>query len=131
MRSEIPAFGPATSLVAIPASWLVFRTVEITLMLTPLALVTVAWHTWLTDQRPRDPRFVAGALLATLAGCAIIPFLLPAPVPGMVACVLATAACSAGALFLLPFAKSRAKWLAFTGSAMTLLFVAFFFFLFA
>jgi hypothetical protein len=112
---------------------LVIGTVGVVWMLIPLVLTAAAWWKWGKAERPRDFPFVIGVSLATLACFEIIPFWIPVTtrweqlrVDVISYGALVAGVCTLVALLVLPFATLKAKWLAFTSSAMTLLFVAMF-----
>ena len=110
-------------------------------VVTPWALVALAWKKWArtrTKGTPLedlidDPAFLIGQALATVSCCALTPLLVPATywwsrfkmdavdrgliislVSGVIAC------------FILPFALKRAKWLAFASCLLNAGMVLFF-----
>lgn len=99
----------------------------------PFVLISAAWWRWGKAQQPRDLPFILGASLATLSCCEIVPFWIPVTtrwgqlrVDVISYGALVAVLCTIAALVILPFATLKAKWLAFTSSAVTLLFVAMF-----
>jgi hypothetical protein len=114
---------------------LVIGTVGVVWMVTPLVLTAAAWRKWDKAERPRDFPFIIGVSLGTLGCFEIIPFLLPNTtrweqlrVDIISYGALVAGVCILAALLVLPFATFKAKWLAFTSSAMTLVFIAMFLF---
>jgi hypothetical protein len=99
------------------------------------SLVTFAWKKW-AQARPQmnaegmgnDRPFLIGQILGTFSCCAPLFFLVPLTgswelLRGFGVIVSFGAALSA--LFILPFGRQRAKWLAVLGCAMNVAFFAF------
>lgn len=82
----------------------------------------------------RDPAFLVGQILATVSCSALIPFYIANTtrweqlrINGLEIGVLVSIVAAFAGLFVLPFGRSRAKWLPFVGCLMPGGFVVMFF----
>jgi len=110
----------------------VFVVLGLIWLATPWVLVPLAWRKWARARRKGnpledlidDPAFLIGQTLATVSCCAFVPVYIfvaakmdqPRQVLDSAVLVCFTSACVA--VFTLPFAINRAKWLSFASSLL-------------
>jgi len=121
--------------------WLLIA-IAIIWSLTPWMLVAMAWAKWARtriqgntiDDLIDDPAFFLGQILATLSCLTLVPFYMSTTtrweqlrIYALEYGVIISGAAGLIALFILPFANRRAKWLSFTGCLFTESIVVMFF----
>jgi hypothetical protein len=111
---------------------LILEVVAVVWFAAPWVLVSLAWRKWTRNKAA--PAFLTGNILATVSCIGLLPFAMPVRmsweqirVDALEYGVIVSFVAAACALFILPFAQNRAKWLSFACSLLNACLVVMFF----